>query len=177
MEIWQSILVFFTENPAVLAIVAGLTVIATILGQVTDIFKPLKNKYKAAKDKKNKQLAQLEELRSAITQLTTKVDDLSASVTAEIESIRNDLQRYITDDTAHRAEILDAIKNLEEGNAYCLGEMIRRMYFEHKDRKEIPEKDFELLMKAYKVYHNKFGGNGPIQRMFEEIKDEWAVIY
>lgn len=177
MEFWNNILTFFTENVALLAVLAGLTVIATILEKTTKIFQPIKDIFGRRKDAKQKKRLMETDLYNTMKELNDKVSKLSESFETDITQVKNDLQNYITEDTQCRKEIIESIKNLEKGNAYSLGEMIRRIYLEHEKAQTIPERDYKIISKAYEIYHDKLGGNGPVQKMMETIDSEWTIEY
>lgn len=177
MEFWNNILIFFTENVAILAVIAGLTVIATILEKTTKIFEPIKKKFSEKKLAKRQKQEKEDDLYLTVKELSEKVTNLSTDLQKDITDVQNDLKTYINEDTQCRKEIIESIKNLEKGNAYSLGEMIRRIYLEHEKMQSIPERDYKIIVKAYEIYHDKLGGNGPIQKMMETIESDWTIEY
>lgn len=138
MDIWNSVYSFFSENVIVLSIVLVLTVTVTVLEKtktIVKLFTAIKEKISAKKEAKKKQAEQMENISNSIQQINVKIDELSTELKSEIDSVRSELIAYIEEDGIRHNEILDAIKQLEQGNAYCLGEMIRRIYIENESTK------------------------------------------
>ena len=80
MEFWNNILIFFTENVVILAVIAGLTVIATILEKTTKIFEPIKKKFSEKKLAKRQKQEKEDDLYLTVKELSEKVTNLSTDL-------------------------------------------------------------------------------------------------
>lgn len=73
-------------------------------------------------------------------------------------------------------EIAEQNGQLRHASYYTLGNVIREVYHENKAAKRLSEHDYDLCDKAYKLYHDEWKQNGPIQAMWDEMKT-WEKIY
>ena len=145
-----------------------LSKIAEVIGYITAIsvfltamIKPLRNKAIGCIQK----ISKTEEQQKHVQDLSIKLDELKAIMT-DYSSKSEDVNMAI----------LDSIESLKKGTAISLGDVIRRIYNCYKDDKRIPEKENDILEKAYSVYHDDLHGNGTIEHIYNGITSTWEVI-
>lgn len=143
---------------SVAEVVGYITVISAFLA-VT--IKPIRKRIQGRIQK----ISKTEEQQKETCELSQKLDELKKIM--EDYSSKND--------NVHKA-ILDSVNALKKGSAISLGDVIRRIYNSYKDEKKIPEKEHDILEKAFSVYHDDLGGNGTIEHIYNEIKSTWEVV-
>ena len=94
----------------------------------------------------------------------------------KIDEMINMLSDYSKKSDETDQMILKSIESLKRGSAISLGDIIRRIYNTYKDEKKIPEKEYNVIDKAYDVYHTELGGNGTIEHIYNEITTTWEVV-
>lgn len=139
------------------AVIGCGTIIATLLIKLS---KPIRNKV----NKWIKSTSKTDEQQVKLDTLSSKIDELT-----------NMLSVHITEDYKFKEIMLDSIEKLKSGSAIALGDVIRGIYCCYRDEEKIPEKEFQIVKKAYDLYHDDFGFNGPVEYMFNKIKS-WELI-
>lgn len=98
-------------------------------------------------------------------------------LTGQIEEIAEILKEHVKEDATFNAMMQESISELKSGNMYSLGEIIRSVYRCNKETKCITERERELVKKIYELYHDKWHGNGIIEDIYSEIRDEWETLH
>lgn len=162
METWKSIVEFLKEIGAIIGVAV------TIFGIITGLVKPIRKKFIAWIRKTvsaDEQSKQIEDVHAEIVELSKTVTDWVAQ-----QKLHNDSVDKRFD------EIADQNAQLKEADFYTLGNVIREVYHENKAEKRLSERDYELCGKVYKLYHDEWQQNGPIEAMWSEMKS-WEKIF
>lgn len=155
MSTWKSILESLKDVGSIIGI------IVTIFGFIAGIIKPVRKKIIAWVRK----IVNTDEHDMQMEKVHTEIQSLKDIVEAHNESID---RRF--DDLAYQNS------QLKEADYYTLGNVIREVYHENKAQKILSEHDYELCDKVYKLYHDEWKQNGPVEAMWSEMK-KWEKIF
>lgn len=143
-------------------------ILVTLFGVITGIFKPIRRRFIAWMRKvvsTDEQDSEIKKTHNGIQSLTQVVND------------------WVDQQKEHNAgvdkrldELVEQNVQLRHANYYTLGNVIREVYHENKAAKRLSEHDYDLCDKVYKLYHDEWHQNGPIQAMWDEMKT-WEKIY
>lgn len=162
METWKSIVEFLKEVGAIIG------VMVTIFGVVTGLVKPIRKKFIAWL----RNAVNVDDYNMQIKDVHDEIRDLSNTVSGWVEQ-----QRLHNESVDRRFdELADLNAQLKEADFYTLGNVIREVYHENKNYKRLSEHDYALCDKVYKLYHDVWQQNGPIEAMWSEMKT-WEKIY
>lgn len=162
MMTWHSIVEFLKEVGSIIGI------LVTLFGIVTGLFKPIRKRFVAWVRKvvnTDEHDQQIVEAMKAIQKLADAFDNWT-----EQQKQHNIVVDQRFDDLS------DQYDQLKEADYYTLGNVIREVYHENKAAKRLSEHDYNLCDKAYKLYHDEWKQNGPIQAMWDEMQT-WEKIF
>lgn len=143
-------------------------VLVTLFGVIVGIAKPIRKRFIAWLRK----VVETDEHDAAAKETHKEIERLTDAFTAW-----TDQQREHNSSVDKRLdEIADQNGQLRHASYYTLGNVIREVYHENKAAKRLSEHDYDLCDKAYKLYHDEWQQNGPIQAMWDEMKT-WEKIY
>lgn len=143
-------------------------ILVTLFGVAASIVKPIRTRFVAWVRKAvstDEQDTQIDSLRKDLQELTKAVNDW---VSQQREHNAN-VDRRLND-------IADQNAQLRHASYYTLGNVIREVYHENKSNRRLSEHDYDLCDKAYKLYHDEWKQNGPIQAMWDEMQT-WEKIF
>lgn len=148
---------YLIEHLRDIAAVVGYITAITVF--VTSCFKPVRKRVGSLIRK----VSRTDEQQAEIDSLHTKIDKLVDMMSEHVEK-----------DGQFRNSMSDSIDALKAGSAISLGNVIKDVYNHYEAEKQIPEKEYEIVDKAYTIYHDRLGGNGVIERIFKEMKT-WHI--
>lgn len=143
-------------------------ILVTLFGVITGIFKPIRKRFITWLRKvvsTDEQDTEIKKSRGEIQNLTKAVNDWVAQQKEHNSGVDKRLD-----------ELVDQNTQLRHANYYTLGNVIREVYHENKAAKRLSEHDYDLCDKVYKLYHDEWHQNGPIQAMWEEMQT-WEKIF
>ena len=99
----------------------------------------------------------------------------------KIQEVLDLMNQHIEEDKTFNSQISESMKDLKDGSAISLGNIIKEIYNAHKTDKQIPEKEMEIVDKAYLIYHDRLHANGVIERIYLEMTNgiesgSWITI-
>lgn len=103
-------------------------------------------------------------------------EDRLAALERQVESLRNSLEAYIALDESRFGEIRQALSDLRDGSIHSLGDIIRGIYHRYSAAGAIPEREKRIADNIFSLYHDKWGANGAIEAMYEEMSC-WEVLF
>jgi hypothetical protein len=106
---------------------------------------------------------------------STETEKQLKAIMTEVQALQANLaqEQQVSKETTN--QILHDLQDLKDANTSMLGNMIKQMYLSHQDTKRISEREFDVLTKLYRSYHNVLNGNGVIEHIYNEIETEWEI--
>ncbi len=101
----------------------------------------------------------------------------------EIQYLANVVNNFVVEQKKHNESINRRLEEfstqnlqLKEADYYTLGNVIREVYHENKSEHKLSEREYELCGKVYKLYHDEWKQNGPIEAMWNEMRT-WEKVF
>ena len=108
-----------------------------------------------------------------------EIEKRLAATDEKIDQLCSKIDEHIKDSRARDEAIVRDLETLKDADGKMIGNTIKTIYNMYKDKKSIPEKEFEMIEKLYDVYANKLHQNGVIEKIHHEIAgdgSEWEII-
>lgn len=140
--------------------------IIAVIGVFVAAVKPLRKKL-VDWIRKN---AQTDDQEKEIAELRNDIANLGKQMEAFQMEMRESLQEEKDIQKAHNKAIDEKLTELQQGNIYTLGDVIREVYHNNKGDKHVSEHEYELCEKVWGLYGLKWKQNGPVKAMWEEIQ-------
>lgn len=140
--------------------------IIAVIGVFVAAIKPLRKKLidwvrKQAQTEDQEQ--EIISLREDIAELGKQMSDFQTEMREALREER-DIQK------AHNKSIDEKLTDLQQGNIYTLGDVIREVYHNNKGDKQVSEHEYDLCKKVWELYGLKWKQNGPVKAMWDEIQ-------
>lgn len=93
----------------------------------------------------------------------------------QISELKQMLEAHITSDAEFKQALLSDLDLQKEFAKMELRNMIKNIYYRYCEEEALPEYELKTLMLAYEMYHDRYGGNSFVTKLYG-IMMEWDVI-